>query len=277
MINTGNDLPPAAGIRSAPTRAQPLPLGFLATCVMAFGAAIAGMVYFCRTMSGGMVMPGGWTMSMMWMRMPGQSWFVSGVLFLLMWLAMMVAMMLPSALPMLMNCRPKLAEGGAGKNGTPMMHAAAGYFAVWLIAGAGLYPVSIAFASAAMRWDALSRAVPVLSAGALIAAGVSQFTRWKMTSLLRCRSPFGCVISCPERDTGFRLGCKQGLACCVCCAAPMLMLLALGMMNPLVIVGVAVVIVVEKLLPRPDIVARCVGIVAMAVGISLLTRMPVSQ
>jgi predicted metal-binding membrane protein len=46
-----------------------------------------------------MEMPGGWTISMMWMRMPGQTWAASATSFLLMWLAMMVAMMLPSALP----------------------------------------------------------------------------------------------------------------------------------------------------------------------------------
>ena len=45
-----------------------------------------------------MEMPGGWTMSMMWMRMPGQTWFASALSFLFMWLAMMVALMLPSAL-----------------------------------------------------------------------------------------------------------------------------------------------------------------------------------
>jgi len=47
-----------------------------------------------------MEMPGGWTMSMMWMRMPGQTWFASALSFQFMWLAMMVTMMMPSALPM---------------------------------------------------------------------------------------------------------------------------------------------------------------------------------
>src|SRR5260370_4994836 len=54
-----------------------------------------------RSMSGGMRMPGGWDMSMMWMPMPGQSVAGSTGIFLLMWLAMMIAMMLPSSWPML--------------------------------------------------------------------------------------------------------------------------------------------------------------------------------
>src|ERR1017187_10137520 len=76
-----------------------LPIGFIMVCALAFVASIVATIYFCRTMSGGMGMPGGWTMSMMWMRMPGQTWTISAAMFLLMWLAMMVAMMLPSALP----------------------------------------------------------------------------------------------------------------------------------------------------------------------------------
>src|SRR5208282_5885915 len=75
--------------------------GFYILIATVFTAALALTIYYCRTMSGGMEMPGGWTMSMMWMPMPGQTWFGSTVMFMLMWLAMMVAMMLPSSLPMI--------------------------------------------------------------------------------------------------------------------------------------------------------------------------------
>ena len=81
-------------------------------------------------MSGGMEMPGGWTMSMMWMRMPGQTWFASAISFLLMWLAMMVAMMMPSALPTFLKTRRQRAS---------LCQMASGYFAVWLAAGLGIY------------------------------------------------------------------------------------------------------------------------------------------
>src|SRR6266545_7456633 len=67
-------------------------------CGVAFVASVTATVYFCRSMCCEMEMPGGWTMSMMWMRMPGQTWFASALSFLFMWLAMMVALMLPSAL-----------------------------------------------------------------------------------------------------------------------------------------------------------------------------------
>jgi predicted metal-binding membrane protein len=175
-----------------------------------------------------------------------------------MWLAMMVAMMLPSALPMFLNTK---------RTPVSLSVMATGYFAVWLAAGLAIYVPGVLFAVQAMRWDSLSRAVPVVSSAALVGAGTLQFTRWKLTCLIRCRSPFGCLASQPEREASFGLGCKQGVACCLCCAAPMLILIMFGMMNPLVVIGVAVIIAAEKILPQPEIIARLVGISTITAGI----------
>jgi predicted metal-binding membrane protein len=238
-----------------------LPVEFIAVCVVAFVTSVWLTVHFCRSMCCEMKMPGGWTMSTMWMPMPGQTWFASGTNFLLMWLTMMVAMMMPSALPTFLKTnRPWASLSGM----------ASGYFAIWLAAGVGLYALGVPFAAIAVRSESFSRAVPWLLSAALIAAGAIQFTRWKMTHLLRCRSAFGCAISCPRHETGFRHGCKQGAACCLCCAAPMTIQLVLGMMNPLVMIVVAMVIAAEKLLPRPAIVTRLVGLSAILAGVASL-------
>jgi predicted metal-binding membrane protein len=189
-----------------------LPAEFIAVCVLAFVASLAATAYFCRSMCSEMEMPGGWTMSMMWMRMAGQTWAASATSFLLMWQAMMVAMMLPSALPMFLKTRRQW-------DGLCCM--ASGYFAIWFAAGVGIYALGMASAAVAMRLEFFSRAVPWVLSASLIAAGAIQFTRWKITHLLRCRSAFGCAISRPHHQTSFRLGCKQGAACCVCCAGPM--------------------------------------------------------
>jgi predicted metal-binding membrane protein len=236
-----------------------LPADFIAICVLAFVASLAATAYFCRSMCSEMEMPGGWTMSMMWMRMPGQTWAASATSFLLMWQAMMVAMMLPSALPMFLKTRRQWAA---------LCCMASGYFAIWLAAGVGIYALGMAFAAVAMRLEFFSRAVPWLLSASLIAAGAIQLTRWKITHLLRCRSALGCAILCPHHETSFRLGCQQGAACCVCCAGPMTIQLALGIMNPLVMIIVAIVIAAEKLLPRPIIIARLVGLSAIIAGIA---------
>src|SRR6266498_2942363 len=104
------------------------PVGFIAVCFIAFVAGVLATVYFCHTMCCEMEMPGGWTMSMMWMRMPGQTWSASGLSFLFMWLAMMVAMMVPSALPTFLRTR---------RHWVSLCCMATGYFAIWMAAGVG--------------------------------------------------------------------------------------------------------------------------------------------
>jgi hypothetical protein len=46
-----------------------------------------------------------------------------------------------------------------------------------------------------------------------------------------------------------------------------LILLVLGMMSPFVIVAVTFVVAAEKLLPRPEFVARVIGSVAIVAGV----------
>jgi predicted metal-binding membrane protein len=105
---------------------------FLAAAALLFAGSSAGTIVLCRSMSGGMPMPGGWTMSMAWMRMPGQSWLGAGAMFMLMWVTMMVAMMLPSLAPNLRH-RPER-----------RWLVAAAYFLVWTIFGAAAYIIGMA-------------------------------------------------------------------------------------------------------------------------------------
>src|SRR4051812_27625856 len=80
---------------------------FFGISALLFAASTAGTIVWCTSMSAmpEMPMPGGWTMSMAWMRMPGQTWAGAAASFPGMWVVMMVAMMLPSLLPMLWRYR----------------------------------------------------------------------------------------------------------------------------------------------------------------------------
>lgn len=77
--------------------------GFFGLSALLFVASAALTIVWCTSMSamGEMRMPGGWTMSMAWMRMLGQTWLGAAASFLGTWIVMMVAMMLPSLMPIL--------------------------------------------------------------------------------------------------------------------------------------------------------------------------------
>ncbi len=91
---------------------RPSQQAFLGVSVLLFAASAALTSVWCKSMSamGAMSMVSGWTMSMAWMRMPGQTWPRAAALFLGMWVVMMVAMMLPSLIPMLSRYRKRTEE-----------------------------------------------------------------------------------------------------------------------------------------------------------------------
>src|ERR1700674_5127208 len=101
-----------------------------------FLIAAAYTLYAVRGMSAGMKMPGGWTMPMMWMVMPGQSLAGSAIVFLVMWQAMMIAMMLPSSWPTLELYSRVARHTGQRWPIFNTVLAGAGYFTVWGAFGA---------------------------------------------------------------------------------------------------------------------------------------------
>jgi predicted metal-binding membrane protein len=249
----------------------PYPAAFLSASVVVFAVATAGTIHFCRSMAGGMDMPGGWTMSMMWMPMPGYAWTGSAAMFLLMWFVMMVAMMLPSALPMLLNLQQP--SNKTKSFATLALSATTGYFFIWTLIGVGVYVIGVAFALATMHLDWLSRITPALSGAMLIICGIVQLTPWKINALHRCRAPdCGALQEDGTLGNGWRYGFKQGMLCCICCAAPMLALLVLGAMNLAVMTIIAAVITIEKLLPYPERTVRIFGIIALLAGTFALIR-----
>ncbi len=220
-------------------------------------------------------MPGAWTMSMMWMPMPGQTWLGLTVMFMLMWLAMMVVMMLPSYLPTIFRYhRARRSENdGDALAGTSVM--LAGYFFVWSAVGGVIYLAGIALAMAAMRWVTVSRSMPMVIAATVFAAGCMQFMPWTKFGLRECRGSIACGASLSRSgaSSAWRVGIRSGISCVACCIGPTLILLALGMMNPAVIALVAVVIAMEKLMPKPELIVRLSGIVAVIAGLIMIGRL----
>lgn len=236
-----------------------------------FVVAATLTIFFTRSMSGGMPMPGNWTMSMMWMVMPGQTWITAALAFVGMWLAMMVAMMLPSALPMLLLYRRAAAFRGESRLSALTLAVGTGYFLVWAVFGVLAYVGGTTISRAVMTWLVLSRIVPLAAGGALVLAGIYQLTPWKSACLKHCRDPL--LLVAHHLHGGWRgalrLGIHHGVFCAACCWGLMLIQLVLGTMNITVMAAVAVIIALEKVLPRGEVVARVTGYSAVLGGVGL--------
>src|SRR5438309_4256686 len=119
---------------------------FFGVSALLFAASAAVTIAWCASMSGmgGMPMPGGWTMSMAWMRMPGQTWPGAAASFLGMWVVMMVAMMLPPLFPMLQRYRESVGTIGEARvlpiNDRLTALVTLGYFLVWTVVGIAAFP-----------------------------------------------------------------------------------------------------------------------------------------
>ncbi|HKF41722.1 MAG TPA: DUF2182 domain-containing protein [Thermoanaerobaculia bacterium] len=246
---------------------------FLGVSALLFAGSAAVTIAWCASMSamGEMPMPGGWTMSMAWMRMPGQSWTGAAATFLGMWVVMMAAMMLPSLVPMLTRYRQAVAATGETRLGRPTALAGAGYFAVWTAFGMAAFPLGVALAAITMRQPELSRAVPIATGAVVLIAGALQFTAWKAHHLACCREAPGPGTALPAgAGAAWRHGLRLGLHCTQCCAGLIAILLVLGVMDLRAMAFVAAAITVERLAPAGERVARVVGALLVVAGVFLI-------
>jgi predicted metal-binding membrane protein len=248
---------------------------FFGVSALIFAVSAAGTIAWCTSMSalGEMPMPGGWTMSMAWTRMCGQTWTGSAASFLAMWLLMMVAMMSPSFAPVLWRYRTALGRTGALRRSFLTALAGAGYFFVWTGFGVAAFVSGVALASLEMQWPVLSRAVPFAAGGVVLGGGVLQFSRWKAHHLACCRAAPGCGRMLPgSASAAWRYGVRHGLHCAYCCAGLTAILLAVGIMNLAAMALVTAAITAERLAPAGERVARAVGMVAGGTGVWLIVR-----
>ena len=248
---------------------------FLGISALLFVAGAAATIAGCASMSAmrAMPMPGGWTMSMTWMRMPGQTWMHAGASFLGMWIAMTAAMMLPSLVPMLSRYRRAIGGDGNARVGRLTALAGTGYFFVWTMLGLAIFPLGVAVATAAMQWPALAHAVPVAAGVIVVTAGALQFTAWKTHHLACCRGArgIGCMLPADAR-TAWQHGLRLGLHCSCACAGLTAILLVIGVMDLRAMVVVTAAIAAERFAPSGERVARVIGGGVVAAGLLLTAR-----
>jgi predicted metal-binding membrane protein len=248
---------------------------FFGISALLFLAATAVTIVWSVSMAamGGMPMPGGWTMSTAWMRMPGQTWPGAAVSFLGMWVVMMVAMMLPSLVPMLLRYRHAVSSTGETHRGRLTALVGGGYFFVWTVFGMAAFVLGVALAAVEMRQPALARAVPVTAGVVVLIAGALQLSAWKGRYLACCREEPGCGLTLPDdAGTAWRHGLRLGLHCGRCCSGLMAILLVIGVMDLRSMAFMAAAITVERLVPAGERVTQVTGAVAVGAGVFLIVR-----
>jgi predicted metal-binding membrane protein len=174
-------------------------------------------------------------------------------LMVFMWVVMMAAMMLPSILPVVVYINrygaPLYAIGFVG-----------GYGAAWIGFSLGATLVQWTLLRAALMSPATQSVTLPLSAALLAVAGLYQFTPWKRTCLLRCRSPWASILNAPGTTTAIADGLRYGAFCVGCCWALMALMFAVGIMNLLWTVLIAGYVIAEKSVPRADWFGRVTGV-----------------
>jgi predicted metal-binding membrane protein len=176
-----------------------------------------------------------------------------------MWALMMTAMMLPSAMPLLLLLfHSNAGRFDARRVGIETAAFLAGYLAVWNGFGS---------MAALLQWGLLethlispmmeSRSV-WLDGALLLAAGIYQISPLKNACLTQCRSPIGYLLSGGGRG-GMFLGLRSGLYCAGCCWLLMCLMFAFGVMNLFWMGMLTVVVLLEKLVPRPRLFSSLVG------------------
>jgi predicted metal-binding membrane protein len=190
-----------------------------------------------------------------------------------MWWIMMVAMMLPSAAPMiLLFATMSQREKAQGRPYMPAAALAAAYLAVWGIFALGAAGLQwwIEMHVEAVMAEGLSS--PWANATLLLACGAYQFTPLKQACLRNCRSPLQFILTRwrPGWGGALAMGVEHGAYCVGCCWLLMGLLFIGGVMNLWWVIGIAVYILLEKVVPGGPWLGRVLGAVLVAAGTLVL-------
>ncbi len=257
---------PASDLVAAAVRRDRLVVGLALVAVTglswAWLFAGAGMDMDMQGMDPDMVMPMTWTPELF-------------VVMFLMWWIMMIAMMLPSAAPMILlfatvNRRQRALEATF----VPTWVFASGYLAAW--AGFSLAATGLQWLldRSGLMTMAMASASDWLGAILLLAAGLYQLTPLKHACLEHCRSPFAFISQHwrPGTAGAFGMGVRHGTYCVACCWAVMGLLFYAGVMNFAWIAGLAIFVLMEKLLPAGHRFGVLSGYLFLAWGLVLALR-----
>jgi predicted metal-binding membrane protein len=188
--------------------------------------------------------------------------------FLGLWVVMMAAMMLPSAAPVAVLWARLISGASAGLVRAVRMSAfLTGYLLAWAACGMVAYATLAGTGRLVVAYPGAARWLGLLI---FASAGVYQLTPLKDFCLRGCRTPIGALIyysGFRGRGRDVRVGLHHGVTCAGCCWALMIVLIAVGVMNIVVMVALAAVVFVEKLWRHGKLFGQVTGVALVATGI----------
>lgn len=175
--------------------------------------------------------------------------------FLPMWSLMMTAMMLPAVAPVAVLYLRTIDASRPHR----LLLFVVGYLMVWVTVGIPAF-LALRFVDDHVAHD--GAAMRTLAAVLLAAAGVYQLTPLKAVCLRHCRSPLGQLLrygNVKGRARDLRVALHHAAFCLGCCWALMALFVAFGVMNLWAMLGLALVVVSEKLLRHGQTISRLAG------------------
>lgn len=167
--------------------------------------------------------------------------------FVAMWTVMMAAMMFPTLAPVAsLYVRAVCKRSHGVIRSLRILGLVCGYLTVWALFGIFAFVVARVGGSLSI---AAPTVVPWIGATVIAVCGLYQFTPFKDLCLSHCRSPIGFLFHFGNfrgklRD--LRVGFYHGGFCAGCCWALMLVMITVGVMNLTWMVGLTIIIVLEK-------------------------------
>ena len=189
--------------------------------------------------------------------------------FLAAWIVMMVAMMLPAVAPVVALYAQAARKGLVAA--LPVF--LTGYLLVWTATGLPAYAVSQVVGQPLMdgrTWAAR------LVGGTLLLAAAYELTPLKAACLRHCRSPLSFFLSrrssLSSPRAALAAGAGHGVYCLGCCWALMAVLIAVGGMQLVWALALALVLSLEKLLPQAHLITGAAASVAAVLGVALIVE-----
>ena len=176
-----------------------------------------------------------------------------------MWTVMMVAMMTPSILPMVsLFVTVSKRKRANFQVYVPTYIFLSGYLIAWILFSIAISALQYPLHMAGWLNPMMDSRSYLLSGGILVLAGIYQWTPFKDACLRQCRSPLNFLMTRWREGSGgaVKMGLLHGFYCIGCCWALMAVMFAVGVMNVLWMVVVAVFVLAEKVSPFSALVFR---------------------